>query len=87
MSVELVRPTAEGPRFDLRFERGRVHLSLGRPLGIDGVTIEHLVIALDFRGPVDLRGEGDHGLGRASVGRTRCVLQPDDNIVPDGSVT
>ncbi|MCU0675303.1 MAG: hypothetical protein MUE69_21230 [Myxococcota bacterium] len=56
MSVELVRPTAEGPRFDLRFERGRVHLSLGRPLGIDGVTIEHLVIALDFRGPVDLRG-------------------------------
>jgi hypothetical protein len=56
VSVELVRPTAEGPRFDLRFERGRVHLSLGRPLGIDGVTIEQLVIALDFRGPVDLRG-------------------------------
>jgi len=56
VSVELVRPTAEGPRFDLRFERGRVHLSLGRPLGIDGVTVEHLVIALDFRGPVDLRG-------------------------------
>lgn len=56
MSVELVRPVADGPRFDLRFERGRVHLSLGRPLGVDGVTIEHLVVALDFRGPVDLRG-------------------------------
>ena len=56
MSLEVVRQVAEGPRFDLRFERGRVHLSLGRPLSIDGVTLEQLVVALDFRGPVDLRG-------------------------------
>lgn len=56
MSLELSTPSTEGPRFDLRFERGRVQLRLGRPLVLDGLELEHLVVSLDFRGPVDLRG-------------------------------
>ncbi|MEZ4247998.1 MAG: hypothetical protein R3B99_07145 [Polyangiales bacterium] len=77
MSLELSTPSTEGPRFDLRFERGRVQLRLGRPLVLDGLELEHLVVALDFRGPVDLRGGARrfrHHRGR--VVRLRARVRP-----------
>lgn len=69
MTLEAARASSEGPRFDLRFERGRAQLRLGRPLVGPGFTIEHLVTALDFRGPVDLRG----GAKRFRHHRSRVV--------------
>ncbi len=78
MTPDLTQATMDGPRFDLRFERGRVRLRLGQPLGLDGVELQHLVVALDFRGAVDLRGGAKRFRHvRSRVVELRARVRPD----------
>ena len=46
----------DAPRFDLRFERGRGQIRLGRPLSSSLVAFDALAMELDVRGPLSLQG-------------------------------
>ncbi|HJK94754.1 MAG TPA: hypothetical protein RMH26_28715, partial [Polyangiaceae bacterium LLY-WYZ-15_(1-7)] len=45
----------DGPRFDLRFARGRARLALGRPLVQPGLRVERLGAEAELDGAVDVR--------------------------------
>lgn len=78
MTSNLTQATMDGPRFDLRFERGRVRLQLGQPLGLHGAELQHLVVALDFRGAVELRGGAKRFRHvRSRVVELRARVRPD----------
>ncbi len=67
----------DAPRFDLRFERGRGQIRLGRPLSSSLVAFDSLAMELDVRGPLSLQGGAARFRHHRSRLRTaELVLRP-----------